>query len=214
LNCGSPKIRTDYTNIDAFFKRYLLKPITEFQGEYRFLSNFWPCYLAYQDILYPTAEHAYQAAKVESLAIKTAIKNCATPAEAKDYFEIHKIKPAPGWTLAKKLLVMEELLMIKFGGKDPFLTRALLATGDADLVEGNTWNDTFWGQSNGSGENHLGRLLMKVREEMIRQKKRIIIQLAETPGNDAVAQALSITPRELYEKMIAFKIQNKEYWIS
>jgi ribA/ribD-fused uncharacterized protein len=214
LNCGSLKIRTDFINIDVFFKRYLLKTITEFQGEYRFLSNFWPCYLIYQDIVYPTAEHAYQAAKVESLAIKTAIKNCPTPADAKDYLETYKIKPAPEWTFAKKLVVMEEILMIKFGGKDPFLTRALLETGDADLVEGNTWNDTFWGLCNGSGENNLGRLLVKVREELIRQKKRIIIQLAETSGNVAVAQALSITPRELYEKMIAFKIQNKDYWIS
>ncbi|HEY6062566.1 MAG TPA: NADAR family protein [Chitinophagaceae bacterium] len=191
-----------------------MKTINEFQGEYRFLSNFWPCYLMYQNLLYPTAEHAYQAAKVESPDVKTSIKNCATPAEAKDFFETYKIKPDPGWTIAKKLLVMEEILMIKFGGKDPFLTRALLATGDANLVEGNSWNDTFWGVCNNSGENNLGRLLMKVREELVRQKQQIIFQLAETSPNDTVAEALSITPRELYEKMIAFRIQNKEYWIS
>ena len=191
-----------------------MKTINEFQGEYRFLSNFWPCYLMYQSIVYPTAEHAYQAAKVESLDLKTKIKNCYTPADAKDWLETHKIKPAPEWTIAKKLLVMEELLMIKFGGKDPFLTRAILATGDASLIEGNTWNDTFWGVCNNSGENNLGRLLMKVREELVRQKQRIIFQLSENHRNDAVAEVLSITPRELYEKMIAFKIQNKEYWIS
>ena len=191
-----------------------MKTIHEFQGEYRFLSNFWPCYLMYENIEYPTAEHAYQAAKVESPGVKTRIKNCHTPAEAKDYLETHKIKPAPEWTIAKKLLVMEEILMIKFGGKDPFLTRALLETGDAKLIEGNTWNDTFWGVCNHSGENHLGRLLVKVREELVRQKQRIIFQLAASPGNDVVAEALSITPRELYEKMIAFRIKNKEYWIS
>ena len=191
-----------------------MKTINEFQGEYRFLSNFWPSYLMYKDILYPTTEHAYQAAKVDSSDIKTGIKNCHTPAEAKDYLETHRIKPAPEWTIAKKLVVMEELLMIKFGGKEPFLTRALLATGDAELIEGNTWNDTFWGVCNGSGENHLGRLLVKVRDELIRQKQEIIFQFAEAPCNDAIADALSITPRELYEKMVAFKIKNKEYWIS
>lgn len=195
-------------------KRFHLKTINAFQGEYRFLSNFWPCYLLYQDILYPTAEHAYQSAKVESHDLKISIKKCPTPAAAKDFLQLYKINPAPAWTIAKKLEVMEELLLIKFGGKEPFLTRALLATGDADLIEGNTWNDTFWGVCNGTGENHLGRLLVKVREELIQQKQRIIFQLEKTPRNDDVAEALSITPRELYEKMIGFNIQNKEYWIS
>jgi N-glycosidase YbiA len=191
-----------------------LKTIPEFQGEYRFLSNFWPCYLMYQDIVYPTAEHAYQAAKVESHDIKISIQNCPTPAAAKDYLETHQINPSPEWNIEKKLFVMEEILMIKFGGKEPFLTRALLATGDADLVEGNSWNDSFWGVCNGKGENHLGRLLVKLREELIRQKEQIIFQLTKASHNDALAEALSITQRQLYEKMIAFKIQNKEYWIS
>jgi ribA/ribD-fused uncharacterized protein len=191
-----------------------LKTINEFQGEYRFLSNFFPCYLMYQNIIYPTAEHAYQAAKCADHDIKINIKNCPTPAAAKDFFEKHQIDPDPGWTIEKKLAIMEELLEIKFGGKEPLLTRALLITGDANLVEGNTWNDTFWGVCNNSGENHLGRLLVKIREELILQKERIIFQLTQAPGNDAVAAALSITPRELYEKMIAFSIQNKEYWIS
>lgn len=191
-----------------------MKTINEFQGEYRFLSNFWPCYLLYQNVVYPTAEHAYQAAKVDNPEVKTRIRNCPTPADAKDYLELHKIKPAPEWTIGKKLVVMEEILMIKFGGKEPLLTRALLATGDAPLIEGNTWGDIFWGVYNNSGDNNLGKLLMKVREELVRQKKELIIKLAENVNNDAIADALSITSRELYEKMIAFKIQNREYWIS
>src|SRR6185436_1622995 len=116
-----------------------MKPINEFQGEYRFLSNFWPCYLMYQNIVYPTAEHAYQAAKVKSPDVKTRIKNCHTPAEAKDYFEVHNIEPDNDWTIEKKLIVMEQILMIKFGGKEPLLTRAILDTGDAALIEGNNW---------------------------------------------------------------------------
>jgi ribA/ribD-fused uncharacterized protein len=168
----------------------------------------------YQNIEYPTAEHAYQAAKLESPDLKTKIKNCPTPAEAKDFFETYQIKPGPGWTISKKLHIMEEILMIKFGGKDPLLTRALLATGDSELIEGNTWDDRFWGVCNHSGENNLGKILMKIREELVLQKQRIISQLAVSPNNDVVANALLITPRELYEKMIAFNIQNKEYWIT
>lgn len=191
-----------------------METINGFRGEYRFLSNFWPCYLVYDNLVYPTAEHAYQAAKVANPDIKTMIRDCPTPAEAKDYFETHNMKPDHDWTVDKKLLVMEELLMIKFEGKDPLLTRALLATGDAELIEGNTWNDTFWGVCDNTGENNLGRLLMKVRQELFRQKEQIILQLERQQGNTTVANALSITPRCLYERMIAFSIQNKEYWIS
>jgi predicted NAD-dependent protein-ADP-ribosyltransferase YbiA (DUF1768 family) len=42
----------------------------------------------------------------------------------------------------------------------------LKATGDEELVEGNWWNDTFWGVCNGVGENNLGKLLMKIRAEL------------------------------------------------
>lgn len=40
----------------------------------------------------------------------------------------------------------------------------LLATGSAELIEGNVWNDTFWGVCRGRGQNHLGRILMEVRD--------------------------------------------------
>ena len=44
----------------------------------------------------------------------------------------------------------------------------LIATGDAYLEEGNTWHDTCWGvdAKTGVGENHLGKILMKVRSEL------------------------------------------------
>lgn len=63
-----------------------------------------------------------------------------------------------------KLGVMEGLLREKFS--DPELRRKLLATGERELVEGNDWGDSFWGVCAGRGKNHLGRLLMKLREEL------------------------------------------------
>lgn len=47
-----------------------------------------------------------------------------------------------------------------------YLRNKLINTGDAYLKETNTWNDTFWGISNGIGQNHLGKILMQIREEM------------------------------------------------
>lgn len=57
---------------------------------------------------------------------------------------------------------MRALLMVKFAPATELAER-LLATGDAQLVEGNTWGDTFWGVCDGVGENHLGRLHMWIR---------------------------------------------------
>ena len=57
---------------------------------------------------------------------------------------------------------MRQLLMTKFAW--PGEQDLLLKTGTAELIEGNWWGDTFWGVFNGAGQNHLGRLLMEVRE--------------------------------------------------
>ena len=43
----------------------------------------------------------------------------------------------------------------------------LIDTGDIELVEVNSWGDTFYGVCNGVGENHLGKLLMKIRKELV-----------------------------------------------
>ena len=69
----------------------------------------------------------------------------------------------PGWDQIK-LTVMEEILVAKFS--DFQLKKWLLETGDAELIEGSTWNDTYWGVCNGKGTNHLGRLLMELRDSL------------------------------------------------
>jgi ribA/ribD-fused uncharacterized protein len=191
-----------------------MNTINGFQGAFRFLSNFWPCYLVYENITYPTTEHAYQAAKIENSDIKLLIRDCPTPAEAKDYFETNKITPSPGWTIEKKLSVMKKLVTLKFGGQDPFLTRTLLETGNTILIEDNTWNDQFWGVCNGIGDNHLGKLLMEIRAQLFREQEQILNLLAMAKSNEIIADTLKITRRQLYEKMIAFKTPNKEFWIS
>ena len=63
-----------------------------------------------------------------------------------------------------KVGVMRDLIRIKF--QDEQLVAELLCTGHKELIEGNTWNDIFWGVCNGKGENWLGRILMEVREDL------------------------------------------------
>ena len=63
-----------------------------------------------------------------------------------------------------RLRLMKELVRRKF--ENPELRSLLLSTGTTVLVEGNQWGDTFWGVCKGVGENHLGLILMEIREEL------------------------------------------------
>lgn len=135
--------------------------ISEFRGAHRFLSNFWPAAVFYEGITYPSVEHAYQAAKAPMPAVRLQIAGLKTPDEL-TRFGRHCLLRADWETV--KLDVMKELLILKF--QQPKMRELLLATGNVELIENNTWMDVFWGVCKGKGENHLGRLLMEVRYEI------------------------------------------------
>lgn len=132
--------------------------IDHFDGEYKFLSNFYPSPIEALGTVYPTVEHAYQAAKTRDVLEQIKIRNAPTPGNAKRLGQ--KIKLKPDWHLHKQR-VMEGLLKQKFA--HPELRAMLMATEGHDLVEGNYWGDTYWGIYNGKGHNHLGKLLMSIR---------------------------------------------------
>lgn len=135
--------------------------IGPFKGEHRWLSNFWPALVKLDGFLYPTVEHAYVAAKTTDPMIRKVIQTTDKPGEVKRLGRQFDLRE--DWHDIK-LQVMEDLLWQKF--QDPVLKEQLLATGDEEIVEINTWNDTFWGQCKGKGQNHLGKLLMKIREAL------------------------------------------------
>ena len=188
-----------------------MQPINSFQEPHRFLSNFWPCTIVWDGLVYPSLEHAYAASKTADTTIKIAIRDCATPGDAKEYLAAHSLQPDSAWTIPKKLQVMEALLFLKFGGREPLLTRALVATGNAELIEGNDWGDDFWGVYKGSGENNLGKLLMKVRSSLTEEKQRIEKHLTDTSTHQELAEATGLDRLMLYEKMMAFGISQKKY---
>lgn len=133
--------------------------IEGFHGEYRWLSNFEPVQIAFEGILYPSVEHAYVAAKTTDSKLKFTISQMATPGQAKRAGRALLVRP--DWDNIK-LLVMEKLLTLKF--TDVRLRKLLHSTRGMTLVETNTWGDRFWGVC-GEGENHLGKLLMKIRDD-------------------------------------------------
>lgn len=63
----------------------------------------------------------------------------------------------------RKFSLMKSLVGTKFSEHDNLMAK-LVATGKAQLIEGNTWGDKIWGVCDGEGENHLGRILMEIRE--------------------------------------------------
>lgn len=134
-------------------------PITEFQGEHRFLSNFWHSPITVEGHVFETVEHAFQAMKTLDEDEKLTVANCRTPGEAKRAGRAVTLRA--DWNDIR-LDVMANLLALKFAWGSPLAER-LLATGSQALVEGNRWGDTFWGVCRGKGENHLGRLLMHRR---------------------------------------------------
>lgn len=136
--------------------------IGEFQGEYRFLSNFWPAPCEFEGVRYPSSEHAYQAAKSLDAADRRRIAALPTPSEAKRAGRALTLRP--DWETVK-FDVMRECVRSKFA-LNPDLAEKLLATGDALLEEGNTWGDRTWGVVDGVGENRLGRILMDIRSEL------------------------------------------------
>lgn len=145
--------------------------VNSFRGEYFFLSNFASCrvvtagfvadFLSDQ-LTYPSVEHAYQALKTDNMFERKQILLAAVPGDAKRLGK--RVTLRKDWD-GMKVAVMESLLFSKFRGNFE-LGQRLIQTGDAELVEGNNWGDTYWGVCNGSGQNWLGVLLMKVRDTM------------------------------------------------
>ena len=140
--------------------------IREFQGKYRFLSNFFPSPVAMDGKEYPSVEHAYQAAKTLDKDRREVIRQQETPGRAKRAGQRAPLRK--DWDEVK-LRVMEILVRRKFKSHDN-LKKRLLATGDEELIEGNTWRDYFWGVCNGRGENMLGKLLMELRAALQKEQ--------------------------------------------
>jgi len=141
--------------------------ITEFKDENRFLSNFSPCTVEYAGLSFRSVEHAFVAAKTEDRGEQAHVQTL-TAGQAKRFGRNLNLRPS--WDLMK-IEVMRGLLEQKF--ELPEYKKLLIATGSQQIVEGNTWGDTFWGMvfnkdgELGEGNNNLGLILMEIRENLV-----------------------------------------------
>lgn len=141
--------------------------ISKFEGPNHFLSNFYKAPFVWAGVRWRTSEHAYQAAKATGADKDDWIDKiiaCKEPGQAKRLGK--KVPLRPKWDEIKDEM-MKRIVKQKFV-QNPSLLRKLIATADAVLQEGNTWDDNYWGMcppGNPDGKNMLGVILMEIREE-------------------------------------------------
>ena len=138
--------------------------IDRFRGEHAFLSNFHRHPFQWDGRIWTTAEAPFQASKTRDERMRERIRAASSPGEAKRLGRRADLRCE--WEQIKDD-VMHSVLVAKFAV--PELRDALLATGDAELVEGNTWGDAYWGVCGGRGRNQLGRTLMRIRDDIRRR---------------------------------------------
>ena len=153
--------------------------ITQFQGEYRWLSNFYPVKIMFEGLEYASVEHAYMSAKTpyiisnpEEIDWKAFCLNSNYSA-SEIKVKSGTLKVSDEWNNVK-LNVMFECLKEKFK-QEPFKTK-LINTESQYLQEGNRWNDKFWGYclKTNEGENNLGKLQMKIRASLLINKNSLL----------------------------------------
>ena len=135
--------------------------INKFDNEYIFLSNYYPQNITYKGITYNCAMNAYYGQLISDNLQKKAIAN-ATPSRALSMVinSISKID----YSQEEQDNIMYEILKVKFS--DSKLKNLLLQTNQEPLNNNINWEDTYWGICNDEGDNKLGKLLMKLRDEL------------------------------------------------
>ena len=136
--------------------------INQFKGEYDFWGNRYPCRILWEGLEYRSAEVAFQASKCEDEKERKVYASCSTD---KAVLKGKEQTPYSGWEEAK-VGIMLSILKAKFE-QNPTLMQKLSDTGNRVLLNGNNKQETFWGIDLYSwiGENHLGRILMDIRDK-------------------------------------------------
>lgn len=144
-----------------------------FRDQYFFLSNFYetpvtvPIDRAHPEkgsLTFHNAEAAYQAYKYEGNRGAMQLFTGLRGADAKHAGYRTPITDINIWN-NKRIDVMRCVLTAKFT-QNKELAKQLIAVTEP-IIEENFWNDTFWGVCHGQGENHLGRLLEEIRQELL-----------------------------------------------
>jgi N-glycosidase YbiA len=137
---------------------------------YGCFSNFSPHAIEIEGQYWPTVEHYYQAQKflgTQDQSLMPVIQAAKTPQEAASLGRDCNRVLRPDWDAVKQP-IMRAAVLTKFLSHSE-IQAILLQTDNILLVE-NSATDYYWGcGQDRTGQNHLGQILMSVRQE-IRQR--------------------------------------------
>lgn len=141
-----------------------MERILFYEGKWYMFSNFSSFMVHWCGIDWITVEHAYQATKFIDKEIRILIQKARSAHDAKKIARANLQRVRPEWEQIK-LNVMESILRAKLE-QHAYIRQKLLETKDAVIIEDSP-KDNFWGRgSNWEGQNHLGKLWMKLRQEL------------------------------------------------
>ena len=141
------------------------EPINFLENCFQYLSPFSAHRIEIWGEVFPTFEHAYQASRIKPGPEREAIKNAASPMDAWRESQKHKNDPGLMVTNFDKDAVLEELFRAKLA-QHPDIAEILKESGDRELLKVYD-TDYYWGTgADGSGQNKMGKLWMKLRDEL------------------------------------------------
>ncbi|KAL1737992.1 hypothetical protein HDZ31DRAFT_17358, partial [Schizophyllum fasciatum] len=133
-------------------------------------TNFSDHPVLFNNKLYPTSEHLFQASKfIDHRPLIAEHIRTVSRRPAVAFSEARRFQPEvrPDW-LQSNIEMMDRAISLKFR-QHPELRQELLLTGDAELVEDSD-KDAFWGVgADGRGRNELGKALMRLRASLRRE---------------------------------------------
>ncbi|MEG3859441.1 NADAR family protein [Microcoleus sp. herbarium12] len=137
---------------------------------YGCFSNFSPHEICLHGQDWLTVEHYYQAQKFvgsPDRRLVAAIRAVPTPQEAAKLGRDPSHRMRDDWE-SVKFAIMREAVLTKFLTHSD-IQAILLATGDRLIVEDSP-TDYYWGCGcDGTGQNHLGKIMMSVRSEIFQR---------------------------------------------
>ncbi|KND51145.1 MAG: hypothetical protein ABA06_02410 [Parcubacteria bacterium C7867-001] len=148
----------------------VLEPVLFYERRFYCFSNFASFAVEWRDELWMTSEHAYQAAKFSSPHLKRIIQQARSAHDAKLIAHANEQYKREDWE-SIKITVMEEICRAKLQQHE-FIRRRLLETGTREIIE-DSHKDSFWGWGpDQKGQNMLGKIWMKLREELVLYQER------------------------------------------
>ena len=145
------------------FKPPPIKLDEDFIAVSSYLRNDYPCDIEYQGLIFPSVEHAFQAAKTEDPDDHQEILDASSIREAKKIGRGFIID-VNDWE-ARKVSVMHRFIWQKFS-ENTILGKSLVNTYPTKIIMISE-KDSFWGMNkNMVGQNQLGEILMTVRDDL------------------------------------------------